>query len=130
MFERLKREFVQFPLHGVFLSATAPLESTFSDHDKDCRMAASTSGVRIVLLVLGEYARADSWLPPHEFDAVSENARFIARVIPATTNSEPRLVVSSIEKAKTNEIWRAQLSNPVSPVEVYVADDEIGRAHV
>lgn len=74
-------------------------------------------------LVLGEPARADSWLPPREFDALSENRRFIARVIPGTTNSKPRLIVSSIAKAKPNEIWHAELSNRVSPTDVYVADD-------
>jgi hypothetical protein len=66
---------------------------------------------------------ADSWSPPREFDSLSENQKFIAHVAPGKGDRKPSLTISSISKAKTNQLWRTELNNDVSPVEVCVAND-------
>ncbi|HEX5223394.1 MAG TPA: hypothetical protein VFZ59_27785 [Verrucomicrobiae bacterium] len=66
---------------------------------------------------------ADSWLPPREFDSVSENRRFIARVVPGKGDRKPSLTVSSIAQAGTNELWKTDLNNDVAPVKVCLSND-------
>src|SRR5688572_13830676 len=85
----------------------------------------NTCHVLAVFSMLGfiDSARADSWAPPSEFDTLSESGKFIAHVIPGKKDLKPLLIVSSIDTGKTNEIWRAELSNPISPTEVHVTDD-------
>jgi hypothetical protein len=68
-------------------------------------------------------SQADSWAPPREFYSLSENQKFIAHVVPGKGDRKPSLTISSISKAKTNQIWKTELNNDVSPVWVFVADD-------
>jgi hypothetical protein len=68
-------------------------------------------------------SQADSWAPPREFDSLSENQKFIAHVVPGKGDRKPSLTISSISKTKTNQIWKTELNNDVSPVEVCVAND-------
>src|ERR1051325_660871 len=65
----------------------------------------------------------DSWFPPSEFQTLSGNKKFVARVTPATTNTRPLLVVSQIEGGRTNLAWKTELGNKVSPLLVFVSDN-------
>jgi hypothetical protein len=83
-------------------------------------------GIVLISALCGISAHGDSWLPAREFNTVSENGQFVARVIPATTNSKPLIVVSAIKGPRTNELWRATLSNKTCPVTVYLWDEGTG----
>ena len=80
-------------------------------------------GLCLILVWISHSVHADSWLPPTPFEVRSENGQFIAHVIPASKNSKATLVVSAIKGQRTNELWRAILSNDVAPTEVAVSDE-------
>jgi hypothetical protein len=66
---------------------------------------------------------ADSWLAPSTFEVLSDNKQFIARVVPATTNAKPQLLVLTVSKGRTNQLWASDLGNKVSPNSVLISDD-------
>ena len=86
----------------------------------------SINGIVLLFALFGYSVRADSWLPPRAFDTLSENGRFIAHVIPGGEKSKPRVVVSSIQSHRTNELWRATLSNDACPTQICVWDEGTG----
>ncbi len=69
-------------------------------------------------------AQADSWAPPTEFEAHSDNKQFIARITPGQRDStKPRVVVFAANGGARRERWRATLSNPVAPTQAFISDD-------
>jgi hypothetical protein len=74
-------------------------------------------------LLLPFSTRADSWLPPRQFDVSSENKQFVAYITPGTKASKPFLIVSSANDRRTNHLWKTKLSNQVSPIQAYLSDD-------
>ena len=92
---------------------------------KNIRLTNSNT-VRVIAVCLVLFinsVRADSWGPPTEFDTPSANRKFVAHVVPGKKDLKPLLIVSTLTKGKTNETWRTQLGNRVSPTQVYLSDD-------
>lgn len=92
---------------------------------KNMRLTNSNT-VRVIAVCLVLFinsVRADSWGPPTEFDTPSANRKFVAHVVPGKKDLKPLLIVSTLTKGKTNETWRTQLGNRVSPTQVYLSDD-------
>lgn len=86
-------------------------------------LSCAVEGVCLIWALIGCPVHADSWLPPTPLDARSENGQFTAHVTPAKPNSKATVVVSAIKDRRTNETWRATLSNHASPIEVAVSDE-------
>jgi hypothetical protein len=86
------------------------------------RHAATCAG--LVFWLLACLVRGDSWMPARESETLSENRRFVARVIPSDAKSKSKLVVSLVVGHQTNEIWRTFFSR--FPVNVFVSDEGTG----
>ena len=68
-------------------------------------------------------ALGDSWAPPKEFEALCANGKFVARIVPVTGATNAHAVVYAVRASGRWELWRAQLSNRVSPSRAFLADD-------
>lgn len=66
---------------------------------------------------------ADDWVSPHEFDAFSQSGNVVAHVIPSKKDSAAKLAVYALQDGKRKLLWAVDLSNLVSPVKLYVADN-------
>lgn len=86
------------------------------------RHAAACAG--LVFWLLACLVRGDSWRLPREFETLSENRRFVARVIPSDAKSKSKLVVSSVVGQRTNKNWRTSFIH--FPVDVFVSDEGTG----
>ena len=89
-------------------------------------LALAACGICMIFSLVTYSVRADSWSPPRAFDTLSENGLFVAHVIPANTNSKATVVVSAIKNHRTNDLWRATLSNHACPTQVAVSDEGNG----
>jgi hypothetical protein len=98
----------------------------FEKQSSSAALARAACGICLTILLAAYTVCADSWFPPTPFVAVSENGQFVAHVTPASTNSKATVVVSAIKGQRTNELWRATLSNHSCPTEVFVSDDGSG----
>lgn len=79
--------------------------------------------VRFSLAAAVWACRADSWLPPHTFDTVSENKQYVARITPASKGTKASLTVFAVRSGRSNQLWQVELSNRIAPSTARISDD-------
>lgn len=77
-----------------------------------------------LILLFSKMALADSWSPPTELGAMSENTQYVLRVVPAEVNSNKAPIASLFEFDGVGYVERLSftLVNDISPVHVRVTD--------
>lgn len=79
--------------------------------------------VALFLCAMVDGVFADSWARPVESDYFSENGRFVAHVVPATSEAKAMMTVYKITAPNRVKIWKCSLGNEGAPQQVLLLDD-------